>query len=99
MRLGSEEAHVQVTASREAYTDGSTGPDVVASIEVRIDNFSAGVVGIVARGDWVGFLAELSELEKARRGQAVLRSADGALDFRIYAVDGLGHMAVSAQLQ
>src|SRR6266849_3342284 len=100
MRLGDGDAYVDISASREGYAGGNDGPDIFASVEVRIGDFSAAIGTVVARGGWQAFLSALSQLDKQRRGEAVLESADGReLRLRIHAADRLGHMAISGEIE
>jgi hypothetical protein len=99
MRLGDNKEYVIISASQEAYENGATGPDIFAVVDVRVGDFSAEIGTVVARSDWAVFLTALSELEKKRRGEALLQSADGEeLRLRIYACDGAGHMAVAGEI-
>jgi len=103
MRLGDENQHVTVSASRETYVDDGQrdyGGDVFVDVDVRVGNLSGSVGVIVARTDWQTFLTSLSEVEKTRRGEALLRSADEReLSLRVYARDPAGHMAVAGQIR
>jgi|SRR5215470_2098489 len=100
MRLGDDEEYVSISASREAYEKGATDPDIFAAAEVRVGDFSAAIGTVVAQSDWSAFLTALLELDQKRRGEALLRSADGAeLRLRIYASDGAGHMAVAGEIE
>lgn len=100
MRLGNSEEYVQVSASPEAYEGGVIGTDVFVSVDVQVDMFSAGIAVIIERGDWGAFIERLSRLDKERRGEAVLKSADDReLELRIFAVDSAGHMAVSGKIE
>jgi hypothetical protein len=100
MKLGNGNDHVTVSASQEAYVTGAEGPDVFTALDVRVADFSAAIGVIVARRDWLTFLAALSELENARRGEAILQSADGReLSLRFYAADSAGHMAVAGRVR
>jgi hypothetical protein len=100
MRLGDGGTCVDISASRERYEGGATGPDIFVAVEVRIGDFSAAIGTVVARADWQAFLTALSQLEKQRCGEAVLESADGReLRLRVHAADRVGHMAISGEIE
>jgi hypothetical protein len=87
-----------LSVAPETYADGSKGPEVWVSVEAHIDSFSASLASCVARSDWDRFIVDLSRLEKARRGEAVLVSAFAAeLRLRIYSKDHAGHIAVEGR--
>jgi hypothetical protein len=68
-------------------------------VDVRIGGMNAGTGVIVARSDWEAFVASLTELEKSRRGEAILRGADPReLNLCIYAADRAGHMAIRGEI-
>jgi hypothetical protein len=99
MRLGDSEEYVNISASWEAYQDGATGPDIFATVEVRVSGFLAMIATVVARRDWENFVAAVSNLDERRRGEALLQSADDReLRLRIYNADRAGHMAVSGEI-
>lgn len=95
MRLGDDQEYLIIAASQEAYEGG----DVLLDIDVRIGEFSAAIGTIVVRDDWRAFVAAVAELERVRRGEALLQSGDEReLSLRFYASDRVGHMAISGQL-
>jgi len=99
MRLGDGNHHITISALREAYVTGD-GEDIFTGVEVRIGDFAASVGVVIAHSDWQAFMASLSDLEKNRRGEAILRSADfEELYLRVYAIDAAGHMAVAGHVE
>jgi hypothetical protein len=99
MRFGDSEADVNISASREAYQGGATGPDIFVSVEVRVSGFLATIGTVVARRDWETFVVAVSNLDERRRGDALLQSADDReLRLRICNADRAGHMAVSGEI-
>src|ERR1041385_1925493 len=100
MQLGSQYAHVLVTAEPETYADGKQSAEVWVTIGVQVEAFTASLASCVVRTDWDAFLDALRSLEDRRRGEAVLRSADPReLEFRVYASDSAGHMAIDGELR
>jgi len=100
MQLGSQSTHVVVTAEPETYADGDQETEVWVTIGVRVETFTASFASCVVRTDWDAFLDALRRLEDKRRGEAVLRSADPReLEFRVYASDSAGHMAIDGELR
>ena len=100
MQLGSQSMHVVVTAEPETYADGEQETEVWVTIGVRVETFTASLASCVVRTDWNTFLDALRTLDDKRRGEAALRSADPReLEFRVYASDNAGHMAIDGQLQ
>jgi hypothetical protein len=101
MRLGDPpDPHVELTVLPEKYSGGQVAAEVWAHVKVNANEFTGELASCIARADWEKFLADLAALEAARRGEAILRSAiSSELMLRIYASDGVGHMAIDGRLQ
>lgn len=89
-------SHVVLSAQVEA--DGADA-DAWVSVDVRLEGFLVGITSRVARSDWDAFLQALSALEETRRGEAVVRSAEGSeLYLRIFAKGSAKHVAIEGGL-
>ena len=89
-------SHVALSAQLEA--DGADA-DAWVSVDVRLEGFLVGITSCVARSDWDAFLQALGTLEETRRGEAIVRSADGSeLYLRIFADGPAGPTAIEGGL-
>ena len=74
-------------------------PDVLLTVAVQLGAYRAADQWWVEAADWCGFVGEFSELERLRRGQAVLVAANpDDLRLRFYVLDAAGHTAVEGHL-
>ena len=100
MVLGTSTAHVEIgVAEVQPPVPGSQGGDVRVVARVRIREFAGAADVWVSRDAWSGFLSRLADLERERRGDAVLESiSPGELRLRLFAIDRAGHMAAEGEL-
>jgi hypothetical protein len=92
MRLGSAAEYVDLGMSPRKSKDA----DVLVSVSVRCDGFAGDTTEWVIAPAWNTFVSELRELERTRRGQAVLQSDVGhTFLLRLLATDQAGHMAAT----
>lgn len=75
------------------------GGDVRISVRARLKEFSGAADAWILRETWRDFLAQLTQLERERTGDAQLASiSPGELRLRIFALDRAGHMAAEGEL-
>ena len=104
MRVGDEHSFVEFSFKEAMPEHLPGGTDVACSVEASCGGFRGRVETVwFSRDDINSFLSELRSLEERRRGSASLtnmssESEHNPLRFEIFSVDGVGHMAVGAEL-
>ena len=84
--------------SLSAEPDGSG--DFLVAVEAEVEGFSGHADGHVVGDHWKAFMESLRQLEKTRKGSALLESAaPGEFEVLIRAVNGRGHMGISGALR
>ena len=80
--------------------DDDGGGDYLVSIEAEVEGFRGHADGHVTGADLRAFTDALKQLERSRKGKAVLASAlEGEFDVTVRAVDSAGHMGVAGTLR
>jgi hypothetical protein len=99
MRLGSAAEYVQLDISpRRSKVPPDN--DVLVNVAVQCDGFAGNSTQWVLAQAWDVFVTELRELERTRRGQAVLESDFGhAFLLRLFSTDQAGHMAATGMIR
>jgi hypothetical protein len=99
MRLGSAAEYVNLDISPRGPKE-RTGGDVLVNVGVHCDGFAGNATQWVLAQAWDSFVTELRELERTRRGQAVLESDFGhAFRLRLFSTDQAGHMAATGMIR
>jgi hypothetical protein len=105
MRIGDANSFVEFVF-KEAVPEGVQGAtDTSCSVEVSCNRFAGKVNSVwFGRSDIDRFLSDLQNFELVRKGSVSLvnmssLSDDGPLDFEIFSVSSLGHLAVRATLR
>lgn len=90
--------HIQVVD--RGTIEGRSGGDLRLSISVQSDDFSGKYGEVwIAKDDWATFLSSLRDLERERKGQAVLLSmAPEEFELRLRITDRAGHLATYGYL-
>jgi hypothetical protein len=104
MRIGNDHSFVEFEVEEVMPVRPAGETDVACSVEASSDSFSGRVEAVwFARDDIDRFLSELRRLEEKRQGSANLlnmssQSEYNPFRFEIFAIDEIGHCAVSADL-
>ena len=104
MRVGDEHSFVEFSFKEAMPEHLPGGTDIACSAEASCGGFRGRVETVwFSRDDINLFLSELRGLEERRQGSANLtnmssQSEFNPLSFEILSVDGVGHMALSAEL-
>ncbi len=99
MRLGSAAEYVELDISPRR-SKVPPDDDVLVNVGVHCDGFAGNASQWVLARAWDAFVTELSELERTRRGQAVLQSDFGhAFLLRLFSTDQAGHMAATGMIR
>ena len=73
--------------------------DLLLDVSVSVGGYAANDQCWVTSGDWEAFVAGLNELERTRRGTAVLRGASAEMfEIQFAVIDRSGHTGVSGVL-
>jgi hypothetical protein len=73
--------------------------DLLLNVSVSVGGYTANDQCWVTSGDWEAFVVELKEIERTRRGTAVLRGAsEEEFEIRFTVIDSSGHTGVSGFL-
>jgi hypothetical protein len=81
------------------FRGSEVDPDVLLSVAIQLGTYRAADQQWVEAADWCGFVHEFAEMERVRRGQAILCAAvPDDLTLRFYVHDAAGHTAVEGQL-
>ena len=74
-------------------------PDVLLNVSVQLQGYSANDQSWIVAREWCAFVHEFSELERTRRGEAVLLGVvPNELTFRFFVYSATGHTALEGQL-
>ena len=100
MRLGEGSSYVDIAVAEvQPAVAGTLGGDVLVRVQVRRSAFAGAVDAWIDRDAWKEFLAQLVALERARAGEATLRSVSpGELVLRFRAIDRAGHMGLDGEM-
>ena len=96
MKIQSNENYIELDVSLEEDESLPSCGDVYLSISASSHGFSGKNDLWVQAEEFRRFCAELVKLEKERKGEATLKSiSPGELYLKVYAIDSLGHIAIS----
>jgi hypothetical protein len=96
---GDHEQFLELTRSAFGEPATPARDDLLLSIAVQVEGYSAADQAWIAAEAWRGFLSQLRHLEERRHGEAKLEGMSPR-DFRlvIRSTDQLGHMAVTGHV-
>lgn len=96
---GDHEQFIEITRSARGRPGTPAAEDLLLAIAVQVGGYSAADQRWIPIDSWRGFLAQLRELEKRRRGEAKLEGAS-ARDLRLVfrSTDAVGHTAVTGHI-
>jgi hypothetical protein len=99
MKIGSEENFVELEVQLECDSSLPSYGDALISIVVSSNGYHGKNQVWVSQQELKEFGEALSELEINRKGWAILTSiSPGELYLKIYAYDGLGHLAIEGEI-
>ena len=79
--------------------DENTGSDILLTVSVSSDGYSANDTFWVLKEMWYDFIKELEMLERERQGQALLKSiVPDELKLRLYSTNHAGHIAIEVDM-
>jgi hypothetical protein len=103
MKIENQESFVEIEA--DEFFDLQGRYDLRCHVKVLCDGFSGEINSVwISDEDIKSFIKELENLDKTRKGTAeLLNMSSGSdvspIEFKIFATDSLGHLAVRAQLR
>ena len=98
MRIGNQENYIDIDLQLECDSSIPSYGDALVSIVVSSNGYLAKNQIWVSQEELRNFNIGLSLLEEKRKGEAVLSSmSPGELFLKVYAYNGLGHIAISGE--